>query len=81
VLASVPDLNLPLRVTLVTPVSEIREGRNAFRVEAAFKDPPAGLRPGMTGVAKAEVGRGSVARIWGGRLLDRLRLLTWRWVP
>ncbi len=81
VLAAAPGVELGLRVALVTPVSAVHDGRNSYRVEALIDGPPAGLRPGMTGIAKIEVGERSLGRILAGPLLDRLRLLTWRWVP
>ena len=81
VLTAAPDVDVALRVALVAPVSNVVEGRNAFRVEASIVEAPAGLRPGMTGIAKIEVGERSVARAVAGSLLDRIRLLTWRWLP
>jgi RND family efflux transporter MFP subunit len=81
VLAAAPAAPLLIRITLLTPVSTPVDGRNVFRVEAAIQSPRDGLRPGMEGVAKIEVGEGSIARVWGGRLADRLRLLAWTWLP
>ncbi len=49
-----PEVPLDFQVTRITPVSEVRDSNNTFRVEAAL---PNGMRPGMKGVAKIEVGQ------------------------
>ena len=82
VLSSVPDAVLPLVITRITPVSETREGRNYFRVEARFADEVdhAGLRPGMEGVGKINVDERRLLWIWTHRMTDWLRLSLWQWM-
>ena len=65
----------------IASVSDPGEGENRFRVEARVTDPPAGLRPGLQGVAKITAGETSLARSWLRGTLVRLKLLLWRWVP
>jgi hypothetical protein len=65
----------------VTPVSEAREGRNYFRVEARLEQTPAQLRPGMEGVGKIDIGRRHLIWAWGNRAIDGLRLFIWSWWP
>jgi len=76
---SLPSSPLSFRVDRITPVAEAREGRTVFRVEAALKQIPAQLRPGMEGIAKVEVERRRVAWIWTRTFVDWLRLKLWGW--
>jgi multidrug efflux pump subunit AcrA (membrane-fusion protein) len=76
-LAGFPDLPLPLTIDRIVPVAVADAGGNYFRVEAAVVDPPNELRPGMEGVAKVVVGRGSLLWIWTHEVLGRLRLWAW----
>ena len=83
VLSSVPDTILPLIITRITPVSEAREGRNYFRVEARFTDAAdyAGLRPGMEGIGKINVDERRLIWIWTHKMIEWLRLSLWQWIP
>ena len=76
-LAGFPDRPLSLIVDRVVPVAVAGEGGNYFRVEAAVVDPPKELRPGMEGIAKVVVGRGSLLWVWTHDVWDRLRLWAW----
>ncbi|UTF58941.1 efflux RND transporter periplasmic adaptor subunit [Gilvimarinus sp. DA14] len=77
VLSSLPDRQIPLSVERITPVSEVREGRNVFRVECALPGPVDRLLPGMTGTAKVRVGRASIGWILFGDGIDWLRVNLW----
>jgi multidrug resistance efflux pump len=82
VLSSLPELNLPITVTTITPVATQRDGRNVFRVEAQIDGGnPARLRPGMEGIGKVGVGRHSLLWIWTHGFTDWLRLTLWNWTP
>jgi biotin carboxyl carrier protein len=76
-----PSEGLALTVGRITPLAEVREGANTFRVEAALPAPPAGLRPGMEGVAKLDAGRELAVWVWSRRLLDWARRTLWTWQP
>ena len=80
-LASLPGESLSLVVKKTTPVSEAREGRNYFRVEAQLVEGSARLRPGMEGVAKISVDRRRLIWIWTHKLFEWLRMWTWSWWP
>ena len=56
-MASLPREPFPYTVERITPVSEARDGRNSFRVEARLDRVSERLRPGMDGVAKTLVDR------------------------
>jgi multidrug resistance efflux pump len=80
-LASLPGEALAFVVERVTPVANVREGRNTFEVQARLLDPASVLRPGLQGVAKIEAGQQPAAWIWSHRGLDWLRLAWWSWGP
>jgi RND family efflux transporter MFP subunit len=80
-LASVPDEVFAFKVVSVTPVATAKEGRNYFRVESRFTEPPTHLRPAMEGVGKVEVDQRRLVWIWTHEALDWLRLKLWAWLP
>lgn len=78
-LSGFPGDYLPFTVDRITPVSEARDGRNFFVVEARLQQAPPLLRPGMQGVGKLDVGDRQLGWIWTHRLVDWLQLRTWAW--
>ena len=80
-LSSMPNEKLPLVVEKITPVSEVEEGRNYFRVEAAAKGGIDKLRPGMEGVGKIHIERRKLVWIWTQKLVHWLRMWVWSWWP
>jgi multidrug resistance efflux pump len=81
VLAALPGERFDLTVEKVTPVAQILDGRNVFRVEARLGGSETALRPGMEGVGKIGVGRRRFLWIWTHGLVDWLRLQLWSWRP
>jgi multidrug efflux pump subunit AcrA (membrane-fusion protein) len=77
VLSSLPAERLAFTVSNITPVSEVSDGRNRFRVEAQLSATTAAVQPGMTGTAKITVGREPLGWVWLHPLLDWLRLKLW----
>lgn len=78
-LAALPGQRFPFTVRLVTPVTQAKDGRSVFRVEATLDNDAPGLRPGMEGVGKVEAGQRNLVWIWTHRLVDYLRLMFWSW--
>jgi biotin carboxyl carrier protein len=76
-LAGLPDTSIAFEITRIVPVAAAEQGANHFRVEAALTQAPDSLRPGMQGVAKVVVGRGSLLTAWTAELIARLRLWAW----
>ncbi|SFF87399.1 HlyD family efflux transporter periplasmic adaptor subunit [Neptunomonas qingdaonensis] len=76
-LAGLPEQPIQLSVSRIVPISSARQGDNHFRVEAEITDEQPGLRPGMQGVAKVNIGRASIIKVWTWSLLNRLRLWAW----
>ncbi len=81
ILSALPDSRYPLQVERVTPVTQAEEGGNFFRVEARLEQEGVGLRPGMEGVAKIEVGERKLIWIWTRRLVGWIELQLWKWMP
>lgn len=79
--AALLDRTLPYTIERITPITEAREGRNVFQVEAVLDERSEGLRPGMEGVAKTDAGRRLLIQIWTQELLHWLRLKLWAWWP
>lgn len=77
VLSSLPAERFSFTVQRKTPVNEVREGLNWFRVEARLQNPSPLVQPGMTGTAKITVGREPLGWIALHRLFDWLRLRLW----
>lgn len=78
-LSALPAERLAFTVTRISPVALSHEGANVFEVEAAFEHPPAGLRPGLQGVAKIEAGSRSLAWVVTHRVAEWLRMVLWKW--
>lgn len=81
VLSGIPYETTHFTVKHITPISSTLDGRNFFRVEAQIDKPSQRLRPGMEGVGKVLVAERRLLWIWTHRLVDWLRLWTWRWLP
>ncbi|SLN56663.1 efflux RND transporter periplasmic adaptor subunit [Roseisalinus antarcticus] len=78
VLSAMPTAPMPIRIGRVTPVAEVRDGRNMFRAEADLLGASDRLRPGMEGLAKVDVGERLVIWTWTRELIDWTRLTFWR---
>ncbi len=76
-LAALPHATLDFRVVRVTPVATAKDGRNFYEVEAQLDATPAGMRPGLQGVAKIAASQQSLAWIWTHRVADWTRLAIW----
>jgi hypothetical protein len=86
-LASMPGDAQRFEVQRITPVAAVRNGRNAFEVEAKFTARHAQqaaqampvLRPGLQGVAKIDAGERTTFWIWTHRATEWLKLQWWGW--
>ena len=76
-LTSLPNETFEFTVQTITPLSEIREGKNYFRVDAKLDQESNLLRPGMTGSGKILAGRKLFGWIWFHEVWDWLRLTLW----
>ena len=77
-LASRPEEVYRIEVFRMEPIAVAEEKGNVFIVHAGFPDgPQAWWRPGMTGVAKLNIGDRSLIWIASHRTIDFLRLRLW----
>jgi hypothetical protein len=74
---SFPDQKIPFEVELVSPMAEVVNNRNVFKVRVQFKDTRDWMRPGMEGVAKIDIGKRRYIWIWTRKLVNWIRLKLW----
>jgi len=73
-----PDLKFPIQVERLDPVALTREERNVFLVRGVLTGEVADWwRPGMSGVAKINVGKRNILWILTHRTVDFLRMFFW----
>ena len=73
-----PDLAFPITVERTDPVALIKEEQNIFIARAGFPQEAAPWwRPGMSGIAKVDIGRRNVLWILTHRTIDFLRIYFW----
>ena len=76
--ASQPKLKFSVGVVRIQAAGEPKETGNIFPVREAFVGTPAPWwRPGMSGVAKINVGKRRLIWVLTHRTIDYLRLLLW----
>lgn len=79
--APLPDLPLGYRIDRITPISDQKEGRNFFRVDATLLDSDPRLRPSMEGIARTEIDERLLIEAWTRPLVNWAKLTFWRWRP
>jgi len=73
-----PDQKFPVKVERIDPVAVVEEEGNVFLVRAVFSEEASSWwRPGMSGVAKVNVGKRNVLWILTHRTIDFLRMFLW----
>ena len=75
--AGAPERRIPFVVERINPMAEQVDGQNVFKVKATFVERPEGMRPGMEGLAKVDLGRRRLAWLWSRKLVDWLRMKLW----
>ncbi len=73
-----PADEIQCAVERIHPTSEANEGKNIFVVRANVTDHPEWMRVGMEGVATMDIGQRRVWWVTLHRLIDFVRLHTWR---
>ena len=73
-----PELKFPIAVDLLEPVALTKEEGNVFPVRCRFTgEVEAWWRPGMSGIAKIDVGKRNILWIFTHRTVDFFRLFLW----
>lgn len=80
-LSAIPREKVRFTVTGISRMAPEVAAEPAFRVEAVLNDTLQGMRPGMQGIAKIEVGEHRRWWIWTHDLTDWVRLKLWRIWP
>ena len=73
-----PERRFAVTLRDTMPIARYENNQTRYQAEARFDTPPEALVPGMTGVARIATGRASLAELWVGPLVDRIRLWLWR---
>ena len=70
---------IPIRVNSVIPVAQVKgqEGNQFMLSAEVLQAPQPWWRPGMTGLARIDVGSRNIAWILTHRMIDNLRMLLW----
>jgi biotin carboxyl carrier protein len=77
-LASQPKHKFPLKLERIEPVAQTKEKGNVFLCRAVIEGAPQDWwRPGMSGVAKINVGQRSLLWVLTRRTVDFLRMFLW----
>jgi RND family efflux transporter MFP subunit len=79
--AALPQDPMTYRIEQITAISEQKEGRNFFRVEASLDKVTGRLRPGMEGIAKTSVDTRLLIGSYTQKMINWIYLATWRWTP
>lgn len=74
---SFPDQRIPFEVELVSPMAEVVNSRNVFKVRVKLQETREWMRPGMEGVAKIDIGKRRYIWIWTRKLVNWIRLKFW----
>ena len=76
--ASQPKLKFPMKLERIEPVAQTKEKENFYITRCAFQSPiESWWRPGMSGVAKINVGQRTFFWILSHRTIDFLRMFFW----
>jgi hypothetical protein len=79
VLSALPDKNLALAVSRITPVAIVKDGLNVFEVEAQLTTKDTSIQPGLEGVAKIGTGHRPLISVLTNRLQQWVGLSLWKW--
>ena len=74
---SFPDQKIPFVVERVSPMAEVVNNRNVFKVRVQLQDTRDWMRPGMEGVAKIDIEKRRYIWIWTRKLVNWVRLKFW----
>ncbi len=79
-LSALPWQTQAIRVSRITPMATVVDGRNVYEVQAELESSGAELRAGLQG--SAHITTGQAPALWNAsrRLVQALRLLWWEWL-
>ena len=74
---SYPDQRIPFVVERISPMAELVNNRNVFKVRARLLEARPWMRPGMEGIAKIEVGKRRFVWLWTRKAVNWMRMELW----
>ncbi|HET6429494.1 MAG TPA: HlyD family efflux transporter periplasmic adaptor subunit [Phycisphaerae bacterium] len=72
-----PDRKIPFTVERINPVAELVDNKNVFKVRVRLHHNAEWMRPGMSGVAKVDLGIRSYAYLISRKMINWLRMKLW----
>ena len=75
--ASYPGQRIRFEVEQISPMAEVVNQENIFKVRAHLLETPPWMRPGMEGVAKIDLGHRSYAWMWTRKIVNWVRMKLW----
>lgn len=72
-----PNQKIAFVVERISPVADVVNQRNIFRVRVRLEKRHEWMRPGMEGLAKITVGKASYAWLASRRVINWLRMVLW----
>ena len=76
-LVSYPGRKIKFLVEKINPIAEVDNQRNIFKVRVQLLKTYPGMRPGMEGVAKVDIGKRKYAWIWSRKVVNWIRMKLW----
>ncbi len=76
-LVSYPGRKIKFLVEKINPIAEVDNQRNIFKVRVQLLETYPGMRPGMEGVAKVDIGKRKYAWIWSRKVVNWIRMKLW----
>lgn len=75
--ASYPSQRIKFVVERISPIAEVVNERNVFKVRVKLLKRYDWMRPGMEGVAKVSIGKRRYAWIWSRKIVNWIRMKLW----
>ncbi len=75
--ASLPGERIKFTVERISPIAEVVNQRNVFKVRVKLLETYQWMRPGMEGVAKVSIGERRYAWIWSRKIVNWIRMKLW----
>ena len=74
---SYPEDRISFVVERISPMAEVINNRNVFRVQVKLNETRDWMRPGMEGIAKIDIDKRRYAWIWTRKLVNWIRMVIW----
>jgi multidrug resistance efflux pump len=75
--ASYPGQRIRFTVERISPIAEVANQRNIFKVRVKLLETYDWMRPGMEGVAKVSIDKRKYAWIWSRKIVNWIRMKLW----